>query len=199
MHRYQSGHKLTGLLFIHRISDFRMGGISLKNFKMFRRLCGEQTLRNVVIVTNMWGEVDRQLGEQREHELATQQDFFKPALDKSAKMMRHHNTLESAHEIIRHLLSNNPMALQIQREIVEEHKDVSQTSAADEIERELKAQRERQRIEAERVKRELEGMYLCRRSIAAILTSCRRGSQGARGTDAQTKGRGGQTQAGGVG
>ena len=134
-----------------------MGDISLKNFRTFRRLCGEQTLRNVVIITNMWGEVDPQLGAERERELAVQDDFFKPALDKGAKMMRHHNTLESAHEVIRHLLRNNPMALQIQREIVEEHRDVSQTAAAEEIERELKAEMEKQRVEAERVKREMEG------------------------------------------
>ncbi|KAJ3509700.1 hypothetical protein NMY22_g16206 [Coprinellus aureogranulatus] len=153
---YQNGTKLMGLLFIHRISDFRMGGISLKNFKTFRKLCGESTLRNVIIVTNMWGEVTPQLGAQREHELSSSEDFFKPALDKGAKMLRHHNTLESGHEIVRHILRNNPMALQIQKEIVEEKKDVSQTAAADEIERELRAEKERQRIEAERVKRELE-------------------------------------------
>ncbi|KAJ3509701.1 hypothetical protein NMY22_g16207 [Coprinellus aureogranulatus] len=158
---YQSGHKLTGLLFIHRISDFRMGGISLKNFKTFRKLRGESTLRNVIIVTNMWGEVAPQLGEQREQELATQDDFFKPALDKGAKMLRHHNTLESSgHDIVRHILRNNPMALQIQTEIVEEKKDVSQTAAADEIEKELRAEKERQRVEAERVKREMEGVLL---------------------------------------
>lgn len=156
--RYQSGHKLTGLLFFHRISDFRMGGISLKNFRTFRGLCGEQTLRNVVIVTNMWGEVNPQLGEERERELSIKDDFFKPALDKGAKMMRHHNTLESAQEIIRHLLRNNPMVLQIQREIVDEHRDVSQTAAAEEIERELRAEKEKQRIESERVKRQMEGM-----------------------------------------
>ncbi|KAJ3497021.1 hypothetical protein NMY22_g19743 [Coprinellus aureogranulatus] len=153
---YQSGHKLTGLLFIHRISDFRMGGISLKNFKTFRKLCGESTLRNVIIITNMWGEVTPQLGEQREAELSSSEDFFKPALDKGAKMLRHHNTLESGHDIVRHILGNNPMALQIQTEIVEEKKDVSQTAAADEIERELRAEKERQRVEAERVKREME-------------------------------------------
>ncbi|TEB23749.1 hypothetical protein FA13DRAFT_1756971 [Coprinellus micaceus] len=109
---YQSGHKLTGLLFFHRISDFRMGGISLKNFRTFRSLCGEQTLRNVVIA------------EERERELSIKDDFFKPALDKGAQMMRHYNTPESAQKIVRHLLKNNPMALQIQREIVDEHRDV---------------------------------------------------------------------------
>ncbi|KAF6761884.1 P-loop containing nucleoside triphosphate hydrolase protein, partial [Ephemerocybe angulata] len=153
---YQSGHKLTGLIFVHRISDFRIGGISLKNFRTFKKLCGEQTLRNVVIVTNMWSEVDPQLGETREHELATQDDFFKPALDKGAKIMRHNGSLESAKLVIQYILGNNPMALQIQRELVDERKDILQTAAADEIERELQAEKERQRVERERVRQEME-------------------------------------------
>lgn len=153
---YQSGHKLTGLIFVHRISDFRIGGISLKNFRTFKKLCGEQTLRNVVIVTNMWSEVDPQLGETREHELATQDDFFKPALDKGAKIMRHNGSLESAKLVIRYILGNNPMALQIQRELVDEHRDILQTAAANEMERELQAEKERQRVERERVRQEME-------------------------------------------
>jgi hypothetical protein len=81
---------------MHRISDVRMGGISTRNFKMFRQLCGESTLRNVVIVTNMWGEVGREVGEAREAELGSDDRFFKPVLDKGAHMLRH-NGLTSAH------------------------------------------------------------------------------------------------------
>ena len=160
--RYQDGHKLAGLLFFHRISDFRMGGISIKNFRTFRKLCGEDTLRNVVLVTNMWGAVDPQLGAQRERELLTQDDLgFKSALEKGAKMMRHDRNGQSAADILRYVLgNNNPMALQIQREIVDERKNVSQTAAAYEIEKELREERERQRAEAERAQQEREGMVL---------------------------------------
>lgn len=162
-----------------------MGGISLKNFRAFRNLCGEQTLRNVVIVTNMWGDVTPQLGEQRERELATKDEFFKPGLDKGAKMMRHNNVLGSAQEIIRHLLKNNPMALQIQREIVDEHKDVSQTAAAAEIERELRAEREKQRIEAERVKLQMEGTSACGSPNRACMLIG--SAEGARAQEAQLR------------
>ena len=40
--------KLSGVIYMHRISDFKMGGISRRNFHMFRSLCGEKTLKNVV-------------------------------------------------------------------------------------------------------------------------------------------------------
>jgi len=33
---YENGKKLAGVIYFHRISDFRVGGISRRNFKMFR-------------------------------------------------------------------------------------------------------------------------------------------------------------------
>ena len=107
---------------------------------MFRKLCGDTTLRNVVIVTNMWGEVDHQIGEAREAELMQEEIFFKPVLDKGARMARHENTVPSAEKIIRLIIDNHPLPLRIQRELVEEGKDISETSAGEELNRELNAQ-----------------------------------------------------------
>jgi hypothetical protein len=57
---------------------------------MFRKLRGESTLKNVVIMTNMWGRVEKDVGEAREKELAGV--YFKIALEKGAQLVRHHNT-----------------------------------------------------------------------------------------------------------
>jgi len=75
----------------------------------------------------MWGEVPHGVGEARERELASK--FLKPALDKGARMVRHHNTEQSAHDVIRHIVNNHPVVLQIQRELVDERKDVANTAA----------------------------------------------------------------------
>ncbi|KAG5651904.1 hypothetical protein H0H81_006985 [Sphagnurus paluster] len=144
---YEAGKKLAGVIYMHRISDFRMGGISTRNFKMFRELCGESTLKNVVIVTNMWGEVSKEVGEAREAELVREDIFFKPVLEKGAQILRHGNTLASAQRILGHLLNNHPKSLQIQRELVDQKKDISQTVAGAELNRELMAQAEKHRKE----------------------------------------------------
>jgi len=65
---------------------------------MFRKLCGDDTLKNVVIVMNMWGEVGQAKGKMREAELKNK--FFKSALNKGAQMLCHDNTVESAHNIL---------------------------------------------------------------------------------------------------
>lgn len=116
--RFKGDVKLAGVLYFHRISDIRMGGISTKNFGMFRKLFGDKVLRNVVIVTNRWGEVDPRVGERREAELAGDHLFFKPVLAKGARIARHHGTVPSAEAIIRLILENPPLPLRTQEDLM---------------------------------------------------------------------------------
>ena len=141
---------------MHRISDFRMGGISRRNFSMFRNLCGDETLGNVVIVTNMWGEVSPEKGAARELELRTDGILFKPVVDKGALMLRHDRTLASAHAILRHIVDNRPKALRIQRELVDEGKDITQTAAGVELDRELAALRQKHLAELAAIQKDME-------------------------------------------
>lgn len=142
---------------MHRISDYRMTGISTRNFRLFRQLCGDSTLKNVVIVTNMWGDVSEERGIARETELATTDMFFKPVLEKGAQMLRHDNTQTSARKILRAIVNNRPLSLRIQREIVDEKKDVSQTAAGAELNHELLLQREKYEKEMEQLRQDMKG------------------------------------------
>ena len=151
--RYEAGSKLAGIIYIYRISDNRPTGIAGCNFKMFRELCGDSTLKNVTLVTNMWGEVTQAIGEAREQELIA--NFFKPVLDKGAQLARHHNTTESAHDIIRRIMKNQPIALQIQRELVEEHKDIVNTVAGKAVNKELNEQVQRHQVELKAIQEEM--------------------------------------------
>ena len=103
---------------------------------MLRKLCGESTLRNVVFVTNMWKEETMKVNESREKEL--RENFLKPALDKGAKMFRHHSTSDSAYNVLREIMKNQPVALQIQKELVDEHKAIIDTDAGGTINKEIR-------------------------------------------------------------
>ncbi|KAG6918471.1 hypothetical protein DXG01_014098 [Tephrocybe rancida] len=140
MYRFQRGRVLTGVIYMHRILDNRLGGISSRNFKMFRNLCGDRSLKNVAIVTSFWDGVDPQVGESREKELASKDIFFKPVLDKGARLARHSPwTLESAQTILRSFFGQLPEPLQIQNEL-DAGADISETSAGKELNRELAEQ-----------------------------------------------------------
>ncbi|OBZ66326.1 hypothetical protein A0H81_13775 [Grifola frondosa] len=155
---YENGRKLTGIIYMHRISDFRMSGIARENFRLFRKTCGDDAMKNVVIVTNMWGEVKPERGEERERELMTKSIFFKDSLDHGARMHRHYNTIESAHTIIRLLIGNVPETLQMQRELVDEHKAIAETEAGVELRNELKRQEQRHRQELGEVQDEIKAL-----------------------------------------
>jgi len=133
-----------------------MGGISTKNFRMFRKLCGDSTLKNVIIVTNMWGQVEPEIGNAREAELMTDELFFKHSLEKGAKMARHDNTLSSAQAVVRRVLNNHPLPLWIQEELVDHHKNISQTSAGEELQRECAALIKKHGEDMRQLKEEME-------------------------------------------
>ena len=152
-HRYEGESRLAGIIYVHRISNYRSSGISGRSFQMFRSLCGESTLKNVILVTNMWKEVSQAINVARERELISR--FFKPALDKGALMARHHNTVESAHNILRMIIKIQPVVLQIQRELVDERKDIIDTAAGDSINEELKEQIRRHQAELKELREEM--------------------------------------------
>jgi len=132
---YENEVNLAGVIYFHRISDERWRRSDTRSFGWLRRICGESTLRNVMIATNMWGNVDTEMGAAREQQLVA--EFVKPALDKGAQLCRHYDTTESAHQVIRAILDNHREALQVQRELVDEQREFDRTTVGEEISREV--------------------------------------------------------------
>ncbi len=123
---------------MHRITDRRVGGVTRKNFRKLRELCGEETLDHVAIVATMWDqEVSDERAIAREEELKTDSLFFKNAIEKGAQMLRHNNTVESARAIVSHFMNKSTVTLRIQTELVDEKKDITQTIAGTELQAEL--------------------------------------------------------------
>ena len=98
------------------------------------KLCGEQSMKNVVIVTNMWNMVSSTEGQCRAAELQFMGDFFKPAFDQGAWLMHHtHETVDSAHQIIRSIIVHEPQSLAIQEELADKHMEIDQTAVGLEV------------------------------------------------------------------
>ncbi|KIK25749.1 hypothetical protein PISMIDRAFT_96418, partial [Pisolithus microcarpus 441] len=139
---YEQGVKLTGIIYMHRISDTRMTGTSRRNFRLFRELCGEDAFQNILIVTNMGRDDDLEACSDKERQLATDDKYYKPMLDGGARMVRHDGTPASAKSIVGQLIGKAEVTLVGQREIVDEHKEFSGTAAGKELTRVLKEQAE---------------------------------------------------------
>lgn len=175
--RYEKGAKLAGVIYMHRISDFRMGGIARENFRLFRKICGDDAMKNVLIVTTMWEDVTPETGASREQELATKSIFFKDAVDHGARMIRHYDTTESAKDVIELLLPNQPEVLLMQHELVYEHKRIPTTAAGIELRSEFKRQEEKREQKMIELRREMDDIRTRKeasyeREIQELKTQC---------------------------
>lgn len=152
---HQEGKKLHGIIYLHRITDPRMGGISSTNLRMFQSLCGTESLRNVVIVTTRWDEVQEDRVVERERELMNGPGFFQPLISAGAQAFRHNNTLESSRRILKRLLENVPVALEIQKELAA-GTQLQNTAAAFELDMHIKSLIERHEAELQEMKRAMD-------------------------------------------
>lgn len=120
--------KLAGILYLHEISQARMVGTALKNLDMFKKLCGDDALVNVVLGTTKWSDIRPEVGQKREKQLVG--SFWKDMIQHGSIMMQVHTDSSSAWTIIHHLLGNTPIDfVLIQAELVEHQKTLEQTTA----------------------------------------------------------------------
>lgn len=122
-----------------------MQGPAKKNLMMFRRLCGDDALKNVILVTTMWDRVTFKEGVIREDQLKQTPEFWGWMTNKGSKTYRHSNTALSAHDLLRHFLPDfkQTITLDIQQEMVVEAKSLDQTGAGKELNSGIIGEKER--------------------------------------------------------
>ncbi|KAK4553240.1 hypothetical protein LTR86_009770 [Recurvomyces mirabilis] len=143
---------LSGLVYLHRIQDVRFTGAAMKNLRMFKKLCGHEGLKNVVLATTFWNKVTAEEGDSREAQLRTGKEFWKSMVDEGSQMIRQDDEATSALHIIERLVQKKTtIELAIQREM-RGGMTLDQTGAGKEVE----AQVERMRIQWQKEKKDLE-------------------------------------------
>lgn len=143
---YRSNVKLTGLIYLHRISDNKVAGSALRNLYMFKELCGEDAYKHVVLATSMWSKEEPSIAAKREKELISNGNFWKAMKDRGSSVMRWLGDADSARLVVQHLLearqNHGSVSLKIQRELVDEGKMLVDTSAGQEVNKEMTELRE---------------------------------------------------------
>jgi hypothetical protein len=130
---YKKEKLLSGILYLHRITDNRMAGTPLKNLRVFRKLCGRDALGKVYLTTTMWDEVDRNVGERRLDELKT--DYWKAMVIQGAQIARCRSDDDSPKRIIQQILEKEAPSsvLLLQEEMVALKKELKETEAGKEL------------------------------------------------------------------
>ncbi|KAH0268569.1 hypothetical protein KCU91_g9311, partial [Aureobasidium melanogenum] len=140
---YKESVKLSGIVYLHPIDHRRMTGSAYKNLRMFRKLCGDESLQTVVLGTTMWSHADNH-AEERLQELQNTAEFWGDMMAKGSRVFRHDDSRASAMKVISYILDQRKTTvLQIQRQMVDEGKSLIETSAGKELEKVLLQERER--------------------------------------------------------
>ncbi|KAM0562955.1 hypothetical protein ACHAPJ_001798 [Fusarium lateritium] len=132
---YTEKVRLNGILYLHRISDPKMQGSGKMSINLLMRLCGRDALKSVVLTTTMWELVDTDVGDRREKELESTEEFWGFMKRHGSQTRRHYNNKESALKILSTFVPetlNGPpetVTLAIQKELADDHKTLDQTGA----------------------------------------------------------------------
>lgn len=152
---YGNHEKLNGVIYLHSINKPRMEGSALRNLRLFRQLCGESPLKNVVLGTTFWGAVNEEAGKSREKELRQRPEFWGQMVERGSRMMRVTDRA-SALEIVDYLIPMIPVPLEIQKEMVDQEKHLIDTAAGQHMNEELHRREELHREELQKIKEEHE-------------------------------------------
>ncbi|KDR82126.1 hypothetical protein GALMADRAFT_90708 [Galerina marginata CBS 339.88] len=130
---YKEKVTLAGIVYLHRITDNRMSGAPHRNLRLFGKLCGEKAAANVVLVTTMWDKVKGDVGKMREDDLT--EHYWNKMIENHARSDRFYNTSDSAWAIIESVIVRRieGVPLLLQEEMVDYHRELKETSAAQQL------------------------------------------------------------------
>lgn len=153
---FQNKIKLTGIIYLHRISDVRVGHAAMKNLRMFKALCGEDGLASVVLATTHWARVTPDEGAGRETQLIENPKMWKKMVEHGSEVWRHDRDRKSALEIVQYLIKlRRPVNLKIQEEMGR-GATLDETAAGQEVHIELEKQKREYEKKLVEMRREME-------------------------------------------
>jgi len=127
---YRSGALLTAILYVHPIHDQKFEGLAQDNLALFRTLCGEGFLPNVVLATSFWSSADPGDAARREAQLLASPTLWGEMLARGSTAVRLPESRDDGLALLRWMASKGRQVTQIQHEVVVEGRAVAATAAA---------------------------------------------------------------------
>jgi GTPase SAR1 family protein len=140
----QSGGRIDGVLFLHRIIDVRLSASAIRVAELVKRICGKDFYPYIALVTNMWQSLaSRQVGVARLYELLSHPKFWRDFDQVYAPHYHLSRTKDSAKKILGEFQwyltqHGRSPSLQIINELVTQRRPLSMTFAGDLLEGELR-------------------------------------------------------------
>jgi len=125
---YDANMKLAGVIYLHEITQPRMLGTTRKNLDMFTKLCGQDAIKNVILVTTKWSEVMPDIGKRRALQLRN--EHWKFMTDLGSRIVSFDARQRTARRIANLILAQEAIdTFQIQHELVQINSILAETEA----------------------------------------------------------------------
>lgn len=127
---HRTGFKLSGLVYLHRITDSRLQGSGLRSLEVLKAMCGHHCYHSIVMVTTRWDEVNGSVGCDHQAELVNNTAFWGDIIASGGRVMPLLWSNASALAIIDHILANpRRLTLNIQLELASGNTSLYDTTA----------------------------------------------------------------------
>jgi len=127
---HRTGFNLSGLVYLHRITDGRLQGSGLRALKVFKAMCGEHCYSSMVMATTRWDEITGSAGSDHQDELVNNDAFWGDIVAGGGRVMPLHWNNASSLAIIDHILEEpRRLTLAIQSELASGNLALHETAA----------------------------------------------------------------------
>ncbi|KAK4198999.1 hypothetical protein QBC40DRAFT_88013 [Triangularia verruculosa] len=152
--QHTAGFKLCGVIWLHGIEQQRMRLSDEQALIMFQDICGKEGLSSVTLLTTKWDTLhDERTGAMRERTL--RRKYWKDMVNSGATAQRFDGSQGMAKAIIRRIMRNDGVVLQIQKDSMEKGKRLRDTAAGVRIVQELEGHLRQQEDKVRKMEWEL--------------------------------------------
>lgn len=157
---YTHDIRLSGVVYLHSITDNRIQGSSLRALNIFKGLVGEENYHGVVLATTMWDKLDDDDydgARERQKELVTQLNFWGDMRQGRSQVKALTAGRTSVEEILNHIaVENKRLSLRIQRQMAEpENCHIHETDAGKVLYKKLYEERSNMEQKIDELKKQL--------------------------------------------
>ncbi|KAF2746414.1 hypothetical protein M011DRAFT_478035 [Sporormia fimetaria CBS 119925] len=114
---YGSGQLLSGIIYLHPISDTRVQGSTMTQFRVFKELCGDAFYSNIVLGTTFWSKVCAAEGEARERQLFSTRGMLGDMRDLGAEVVRVSEDRSECLRLIERFTGKTRTGMRVQKEL----------------------------------------------------------------------------------
>jgi hypothetical protein len=151
---YEQNMNLSGIIYLCRITDPRIGGIQMRNLTIFKELFGSKCFSKVTLVSTEWHLIEPTIGVAREQELTSTEQFWGSMVKQGSRVAR--DDRDSAMSIVDSIVERQrTIVLEIQDQMVNKRLRLDETAAGQFMSQELLRQRNKYQQEIRNLQEEM--------------------------------------------